>query len=130
MAKSQYRSKRKVSGGKYHSYRKKKQRELAGTQTLTKIDKFKLKIKRVMGGNKKYAVLSSNIINAYNPKTKKNMKLKIIKVIENKANLNFQRGNLITKGAIVETEKGNVKVTSRPGQDGVLNGILLNDQKN
>ena len=43
----------------------------------------------------------------------------------NSANPNYVRRNIITKGAIVETPEGNAKVTSRPGQDGVINGILI-----
>ncbi|HID05027.1 MAG TPA: hypothetical protein EYP20_04390, partial [Aigarchaeota archaeon] len=31
----------------------------------------------------------------------------------------------ITKGTIIETELGKAVVTSRPGQDGVINAILL-----
>ena len=46
-------------------------------------------------------------------------------VIENKANPNYVRRNIITKGAIVETSAGKAKVTSRPGQDGVINGVLI-----
>ena len=49
----------------------------------------------------------------------------ILGVIENSANPNYVRRNIITKGAIVETPEGNAKVTSRPGQDGVINGILI-----
>ena len=49
----------------------------------------------------------------------------ILGVIENTANPNYVRRNIITKGAIVETPEGNAKVTSRPGQDGVINGILI-----
>jgi small subunit ribosomal protein S8e len=33
--------------------------------------------------------------------------------------------NVITKGAIIETEKGLAKVVSRPGQDGVVNAVLI-----
>ena len=51
--------------------------------------------------------------------------VEIINVIENRANPNYVRRNIITKGAIVETEIGNAKVTSRPGQDGVVNGVIV-----
>ena len=54
-----------------------------------------------------------------------NVELDILDVVENKANPNFVRRNIITKGAIVETSKGNAKVTSRPGQSGVISGVLL-----
>ena len=33
--------------------------------------------------------------------------------------------NILTKGAFVETNLGKVKITSRPGQDGNMNGILI-----
>ena len=41
----------------------------------------------------------------------------------------YVRRNIITKGAIVKTEAGLVKITSRPGQDGTLNGILVEEKK-
>ncbi len=51
--------------------------------------------------------------------------VKIETVVENVANPNFVRRNLLTKGAIVRTEIGNAKITSRPGQDGVINAVLI-----
>jgi small subunit ribosomal protein S8e len=48
-------------------------------------------------------------------------------VIENTANPNYVRQNIITKGSIIGTEKGNAKVTSRPGQHGVVNAVLMAD---
>ncbi len=41
-------------------------------------------------------------------------------------NPEYVRGNIITKGCVLNTELGKVKVTNRVGQDGVVNGILLN----
>jgi len=46
-------------------------------------------------------------------------------LIENKANKEFLRKRIITKGAIIETELGKAVVTSRPGQDGVINAKLI-----
>ena len=48
-----------------------------------------------------------------------------MEVIENTANPNYVRQNIITKGSVIETEKGKAKVTSRPGQHGVVNAVLL-----
>ena len=59
------------------------------------------------------------------PSGGKSQVVDVLGVIENSANPNYVRRNIITKGAIVETPEGNAKVTSRPGQDGVLNGILI-----
>ncbi len=55
----------------------------------------------------------------------KTSKSKLLRVIGNPANVDYQRRGVITKGAIVETELGQARVTSRPGQDGVINAILL-----
>ncbi len=127
MARSTRRSKRKYTGGKYHKDRKKKQRELARVTNYVSIGKRAIKIKRTLGGNRKVTLLRQDFVNAYDPKTKKYLKLKIESVEENLANKGFERSNIITKGAIVKTEKGRVKVTSRPGQHGVINGVLLEE---
>ena len=50
---------------------------------------------------------------------------KIVRVLENQTNNDYQRRGVITKGAILETEDGKCKVVSRPGQNGVINAILV-----
>jgi len=61
----------------------------------------------------------------------KSSKSKLLRVIRNPANVDYQRRGVITKGAIVDTELGQARVTSRPGQDGVINAILVEkSQKN
>ena len=52
-------------------------------------------------------------------------KAKILKVLENPTNNDYQRRGVITKGAILETQDGKCKVVSRPGQDGAVNAILV-----
>jgi small subunit ribosomal protein S8e len=46
-------------------------------------------------------------------------------VVENPSNINYVRRNIITKGAIIETSEGEARVTSRPGQTGQVNAVLL-----
>ena len=123
MAKSQFRSVRKVSGKKYVSFRKKRECELGRNPALTQIGKQRLKIKRARGGNMKRQLLSDSII--YVADEKKTLKLKIESVVNNPADINYTRRNIITKGCIVKTEKGDVKVTSRPGQSGSLFGVFV-----
>lgn len=123
MARSQFRSKRKVSGKKYVAFRKTRSCDLGGFPTLTQIGKRRLNIKRVRGGNLKKSLLSDDFI--FVNDGKKTLKLKIEGVNENPANVNYTRRNIITKGAIVKTEKGDVKVTSRPGQTGTLFGKFI-----
>lgn len=125
MARSQTRSKRKPSGGRYHSARGKKKQELAGYSANTKIsEKTKVRSKRVLGGNKKQKILSTKLISVADKKGK-TTKTEVLDVLENPANPHLVRRNIITKGAIVETKLGKAKVTSRPGQEGALHGVLL-----
>ncbi|MFW5704630.1 MAG: 30S ribosomal protein S8e [Nanoarchaeota archaeon] len=125
MARSQFRSKRSVSGKKYVALRKKRASELAGAPALTHIGVNRLKVKRVMGGNSKKALLRGDVV--YVANGAKTTKLAIQSVVNNPANINYTRRNIITKGCIVKTEKGDVKITSRPGQEGVLQGVLVNN---
>lgn len=123
MAQSNFRSIRKISGRKYIPARKKRVSELAGTPAHTHIGDRKEKIKRVRGANMKKSLLRADYV-IVNDKAKSE-KLKIEGVSNNPANIHYTRRNVITKGAIVKTEKGEVKITSRPGQTGALFGVLL-----
>jgi len=123
MANSQFRSKRKATGGKYITLRKKRLSDLAGLSALTQIGVKRIKTKRVRGANTKAQVLSQEEVCVND--NKKTLKLKIESVVGNPANVNYTRRNIITKGAIVKTAKGDVKITSRPGQSGTLFGIFL-----
>lgn len=125
MAISQSRSKRKESGARYVAYRKKKLYELGRLPRLTKIGERRLRIIRVKGGNRKTMLLASNVANVLDKKTNKSQKSKIKAVVENPANRHFVRRNIITKGTVIETELGKAKVTSRPGQEGTINAVLI-----
>lgn len=58
-------------------------------------------------------------------KDKSIKKVKITNVVENPANRHFARENLVTKGAIIDTEIGKARVTSRPSQHGIANAVLI-----
>jgi small subunit ribosomal protein S8e len=125
MAVSQFRSKRKTTGGRYSSFRKKKQYELGNLPSSTKIGKKSTQTNRVRGGNSKIKSLMDEIANIYDPKSKKYSKVKIKAVLDNPANRHFARRSIITMGAILDTEKGKAKVTNRPGQEGQINAVLV-----
>ena len=125
MARSQARSKRKYTGKKYRYFRKKRKRELERSRIDTEIGQEKKKKQRVMGGNFKLKLFATQYINITDPGTNKTKKVRILGFEENLASKDLNRRHVLTKGAIVETELGNARVTSRPGQDGVLNGILV-----
>ena len=125
MAISQGRSKRKVSGSRYRAYRKKRLYELGRLPTYTKIGKRILIFLRTKGGGTKLSLLNVEVANVFDPKNKKFSKAKILSVVENKANPNLVRRNVITKGCIIKTEIGNARITSRPGQEGTVNAVLV-----
>jgi small subunit ribosomal protein S8e len=125
MAISQGKSTRGLSGKRNISMRGKRKFELGRDPAETKIGEKKLRKIRTRGGNYKNRLAEGNIINIINPESNKAENAEIYNVIENKANPNYVRRNIITKGAIVETSAGKAKVTSRPGQDGVINGVLI-----
>jgi small subunit ribosomal protein S8e len=127
IARSQARSKRKYTGKKYKHFHKKRKRELERPPINTQIGVEKKKKQRTIGGNYKLKLFSSNFINLTDPNTNKTTKVKILKFVSNVASKDLNRRRILTKGAIVETEKGKARISSRPGQHGILNGILISE---
>jgi len=120
------RLKRKPSGGLYHPIRKKRLAELGRKPTLTLIgDKRKTITLRVRGGNTRTYTTIAHEANIYNPKTKKHSKGIITNETGNPANVNYVRRNILTKGSIVDTSIGKARITSRPGQHGSIEAILI-----
>jgi len=79
--------------------------------------------RKVRGKNLKTGIKSTNFVNlTIDSKIKR---VKIIRVLENATNNDYQRRGVISKGAILETEEGKCKVVSRPGQHGVVNAISI-----
>lgn len=121
----QGRSVRKSTGGRYNPSRGKRRREIGSAPAETHIGADRRKISRTYGGNRKIRALRSEFALISNPKTGETKKTKIEKVEENTANPNYVRRNLLTRGAIIRTEIGRARITSRPGQHGVINAILI-----
>lgn len=124
MAIQQARSKRKASGGVYKSTLPKRKHSIGRLPTMTKVGGEKQKVVRTKGGNQKHRVLNVEKVNVTDAKGKAAV-VKIKNVSENPANRYFVRRNVLTMGTIIETEKGKARVTSRPGQDGTVNAVLL-----
>ena len=125
MARSHAKSKRKYTGKKYKHFRKKRKRELERPSMNTVIGEEKKKNQKTFGGNTKIKLFSTNFINVTDPNTNKTAKVRILGFESNAASKDLNRRHILTKGAVVETEIGNAKITSRPGQQGTLNGILI-----
>jgi small subunit ribosomal protein S8e len=122
--------KRKLTGGKKRAYRSKKKYEQGGYPAETILGEPKLKITRGLGGNKKIKVLSGKYASVTDPKSGKTEKTEITNVVRNRANVDYNRRGVITKGAEIETELGLARVSSRPGKDGIINAVLIGKEKN
>ncbi|MBK6586543.1 MAG: 30S ribosomal protein S8e [Coprothermobacter sp.] len=116
---------RETNRWKVEKSRGKRKYELGREAAETRIGERKIRTIRTRGGNRKLRLVTDTHINVVDPDTNKVEIAEILNVVENRANPHFVRRNIITKGAIVETSKGLARVTSRPGQHGILNGILI-----
>lgn len=114
---------RKITGGKYMKSRKKKLYERPGQKRNVKLGEDKRKSKRVRGGGLKMLLLKAKSVNVQTEG--KSKKIEIKNVLETPSNRFLARQNIITKGTIVQTDLGKVKITSRPTQTGILNGVLV-----
>jgi small subunit ribosomal protein S8e len=121
-------SRRKSTGGRIRHARGKRRSEIGGERQFTNLGSSKVMARRSRGGDSKSRTLSANICNVYDSDQKKVVQTKILTVKENPSNPNYVQRNIITKSAIVGTELGDVLITSRPGQNGALNGVLVKKQ--
>jgi small subunit ribosomal protein S8e len=87
----------------------------------------KIVVRRVRGGTLKLSIKNTDFIIVNDIHNKKTIKTKIIRVLENSANKDYERRGVLSKGALVETELGVVRVVSRPGQHGSMNAILTKE---
>jgi small subunit ribosomal protein S8e len=123
----QGRDKKKPTGGRLHRSKEKRSFELGSppTETVLATKEQLNKATRGYGGNIKIRLAEAAFVNVTDPKTNTTKKVKLLKVKKNPSNVDYERRGVITKGALVETELGDARVTSRPGQEGLLNAILL-----
>ena len=124
-------SRRKPSGGRLkrpNRYRGKRRTEVSSEAQYAYIgEKDDRKMYWKIAGSQTTWLLSANTVNVNIPKEGTTVKATINSVIANDADPNFIRRNIVTKGSIVDTSMGKVKITSRPGMHGVASGILLED---
>ena len=121
--------KRKRTGGRKRAYRVKRNFEKGSFPAETKLGEPKRRCVRGYGGQTKTKVLSEKYVSVTNPKTGSTEKTEILRVISNKANVDYNRRGVITKGAEIETSLGLARVTSSPGSDGVINAVLIGKEE-
>ena len=114
----------KITGGRRRPMRIRRKYEMDRYPNEAIIGKHITVTRTVRGGAKKSALKTTDFVNLASPDAK-TVRTKILKVLENPTNSDYQRRGIITRGAILETEAGNCRVVSRPGQDGAVNAILV-----
>ncbi|MFH1789065.1 MAG: 30S ribosomal protein S8e [Candidatus Altiarchaeota archaeon] len=112
--------------GKVTKARKKRKIHTGRVFSETQIQEKKQKKLKTKGGGEKIKLLAGNKVNVVIDG--KNVSCDVTGLEDNPANRDYTRRKIITKGALLsaKTPDGKeikVKVTSRPGQDGVINAI-------
>jgi len=121
--------KRKLTGGRKRAYRVKRKFETGTFPAETTLGEPKRKTVRGFGGNTKVKTFTDKYASVTNPKTGKTEKTEILRVVKNRANVDYNRRGVITKGAEIETALGLARVTSKPGSHGAINAVLIGKEE-
>ena len=123
-------SRRKPTGGRLkrpNRYRGKRRTEVASEEQLAYVGEADArKNYRKRSASQTVRTLSVNQVNV-NMKGGKTVRATVKNVVGNDADPNYIRRNIVTKGAVLDTDQGLVKVTSRPGMHGVVSGVLVEE---
>ena len=126
MAIWQGKSNRKPTGGRRVPSANKRKFEIGREKQYTKVGTESLKKYDCIGGNVKVGMLAAEYANVMDKGTGKVTRMKITSVSANPADPNYIQRNILNKGATIALEGGQkAVVTSRPGQDGSVNAVLL-----
>jgi small subunit ribosomal protein S8e len=129
--KDQGRSTRKRTGGRRKPFRNKKRYQLGREPTETTLGAPRLRYIDSRGTERKVRALSTDTAQVSDGETTRPVEIE--GVVDNPANINYIRRNIITKGAIVavdfdgDGDAERARVTSRPGQDGQVNAVLVDE---
>jgi small subunit ribosomal protein S8e len=121
--KDQGRSTRKRTGGRLKHASNKKRHQLGREPAETTVGETRVQYIDSRGTERKVRALSTNV--AQVAADGEVSEAEIENVVDNPSNVNYARRNIVTKGAIIETSAGRARVTSRPGQTGQVNAVLL-----
>jgi len=113
----------KITGGRRRPLRSRKKHETNRFPNEALVGEQITVTRKVRGKNVKTAIKTIDTVNLMIDSKAK--RVKILKVLENATNNDYQRRGIISKGAILETAEGKCRVMSRPGQHGVVNAVLI-----
>ena len=116
---------RKPTGGRKIAMRGRRKFEIDRYPNEAVVGPIQIVLRRTRGNNVKAAFKTAEFANIIDEESKKVTKSKILRVTKNPANKDYERRGVISKGAMIDTENGAAVVVSRPGQDGVVNAVLV-----
>ena len=119
------RRKQKRTGGRRRPIRNKKRHQLGREPAETTVGEPRFQVIDSRGNAEKVRALATDVAQVSGDGETE--EAEILGVEENPANVNYVRRNIITKGAVIETSAGNARVTSRPGQSGVVNAVRVDE---
>ena len=117
--------KRKVTGGRRRTSRGRRKYEKDGYPAEPVVGPHRVEKKRIRGGGYKIVLRGGEHANVTDKATGETKKARILRVLRNRADRDYERRGVLTKGAVIETEAGAAIITSRPSQDGVVNAVLV-----
>jgi small subunit ribosomal protein S8e len=123
----QGKSRRKFTGGRRIASKGKRKSELGREAAEPHLDETRRKNVDTLGGNRKVRLLRCNMVNVTDPSNNTTRQVSIETVVDNESNKHYIRRNILSRGGIIRTEIGNARITSRPGQDGVVNAVLIKE---
>ena len=112
--------KRKHTGGLIKHTRSRRSDEKDSFSVDTLLGDHSIRVKNSRGGNVKISLVSDNFVNVIDKSNNSIKKVAINRVLKNPSNRDYERRGVITRGAILDTELGKVRVLSRPGQSGII----------
>ena len=118
-------AKRKFTGGRKIASRGRRNFEIDRYPNEATIGTIDTVTRTVRGGNTKTAFKTTDFANVTDPASNKTVRSKILRVTKNFANKDYERRGVISKVALIETEAGPAKISSRPGQHGMVNAIAI-----
>ncbi|MFB6292325.1 MAG: 30S ribosomal protein S8e [Candidatus Nanohaloarchaea archaeon] len=119
------RSGTKKTGGKTRPYRKSRKYDLGSEFSEPEVGEKRVEKRRTRGGNQKNVARRAETVNLAVDGEVKNVEIEAVE--DNPANPNYVRRSLLTKGTVIDTPEGKARITSRPGQNGVVNAELLDE---
>jgi small subunit ribosomal protein S8e len=116
---------RKFTGGRKVAMRGRRKFEIDRYPNEAVAGPARIVVRRTRGNNNKVAFKTAEFANVIDQENRKVTKSKILRVTKNPANRDYERRGVISMGALIEIENGTARVVSRPGQDGVVNAIMV-----